>query len=349
MKTVQLDKKQADKIAKAIKVLAVKNPAISELDNVVLKGGYLVFTDLKIWIKIKNFELGEDFSLSHKEFTDTVLSLSEFTTELESEKVVFKSGKKTYKFANGGDVDALLHPQIKRVSVADKLTISDLSLIKTALAFVSKDPIYERFHNVYLRDGEVAATDQHRLFWKKSDFNYGRDLFLTPNTIKLLQIFNSEGFVVTEGDGQIQLENSEIIITQYNPSIQFPDFHNIIPIDNPISVTLNTKEVSEALLEAVKFSNPSTKMVVLNINGKFEVSASDVALTREFSSELSSYTKTKGDDIKIGFNGNLFNEVLKSVDGEHFTMFLSTPNKPAVINDSIILMPVIILEDKYSY
>ena len=97
------------------------------------------------------------------------------------------------------------------------------------------------------------------------------------------------------------------------------------------------KTIDKALI----FANQTTHQVRLNINGEAQISAEDIDLSTEFNAKMP--CEKTGDDIIIGFNGELLNECLKDTDG---IILMSAPNRAVLLTDSqddiVLLMPLML-------
>lgn len=130
---------------------------------------------------------------------------------------------------------------------------------------------------------------------------------------------------------------------------RYPDYKVVIPEIKDAKVTLSVnpdsfvKEVSTAL----KFANKSTKQVVFNMNGKFTIGAQEVDFGEEYSNEIENvaykFHDDKTNELRIGFNGDFLTHILNKQPKDAPIVFkLWTPTKCTIVNDSYLLMPLML-------
>jgi DNA polymerase-3 subunit beta len=126
---------------------------------------------------------------------------------------------------------------------------------------------------------------------------------------------------------------------------RFPDYENVIPVDNPNQVVIDRLELLSSLKRIAIYANKTTHQVRLKITGsELLISAEDLDFSNEASERLS--CEHDGEDIEIGFNARFLLEMLSNITSKDVTLQLSAPNRAGLIlpseseDDEDILMLV---------
>jgi DNA polymerase-3 subunit beta len=131
---------------------------------------------------------------------------------------------------------------------------------------------------------------------------------------------------------------------------RFPDYDNVIPLDNENIVTIARSEILSSLSRIAIYANRTTNQVRLKIVGsELQISAEDLDFSNEANERLS--CEHEGDDIEIGFNARFLIEMLNHLECESVELKLSEPNRAGLIipkekNDNedilMLVMPVML-------
>jgi DNA polymerase-3 subunit beta len=131
---------------------------------------------------------------------------------------------------------------------------------------------------------------------------------------------------------------------------RFPDYDNVIPTQNNISMSIERSDLLGALKRISIYANKTTHQVRLKITGsELQISAEDLDFSNEANERLS--CEHEGEDIEIGFNAKFLIEMLTNMDSPKIKLTMSAPNKAGVIlpaeNDSsedilMLVMPVML-------
>ena len=124
---------------------------------------------------------------------------------------------------------------------------------------------------------------------------------------------------------------------------RFPDYVNVIPVDNENLVNINKGDLRSSLKRIAIYANKTTHQVRLKVAGsELQVSAEDLDFSNEANERLS--CDHDGEDIEIGFNAKFLIEMLNNLDASDITLKLSAPNKAGnnltAEKDENVLMPV---------
>src|SRR5690606_18274627 len=93
---------------------------------------------------------------------------------------------------------------------------------------------------------------------------------------------------------------------------RFPDYENVIPLDNENEMTINRIELLSSLRRIAIYANKSTYQVGLKLTGsELLISAEDLDFSNEANERLS--CEHEGEDIEIGFNAKFLVELLTNL------------------------------------
>jgi DNA polymerase III subunit beta len=131
---------------------------------------------------------------------------------------------------------------------------------------------------------------------------------------------------------------------------RYPDYENVIPVNNANKLTLDRISFLSALKRTAIYSNRTTHQIKLSISGsELYIFAEDFDFSNEANERL--HCEYEGDDLEIGFNAKFLIEMLNNLPVEEVVMHFSTPSKAVLIlpkekeqDEDILLliMPVIL-------
>jgi len=88
--------------------------------------------------------------------------------------------------------------------------------------------------------------------------------------------------------------------------------------------------------------NKTTNRVSFTFNGAVKLETEDLDLCIESNETVPHISSNIVEDLRIGFNGKYLETILKSFSEDVITLELDHPERAAVINDSALLMTVMI-------
>ncbi len=331
--------------------------AKSFLESVKIENNSLTVTDLSTTLIIKNIGIEGAFSVDAKQYLNVMGLCENFTASVIENKVYFESGKDIFSYPAGDINDFPNQPGATKFESIGMLNSADLNKITTAAKFVGSDDLRPAMLNVAITKGLIAATDAHKMFFEKSELHtLEHDVLINKKTCKLLDLFNSEvdlleylpnndseDYKYTDA-GYLKFECEAFTIIQRGIDERYPDILAVIPEQQPNSCTVDKKLFSEGLKKALTCANKVTSKVKFHINGALAISANDIDFETEFNTTIAA--KNTGETIDIGFNGKFVQSVLSEIDNSEITFTMSAPNRAAIFNGNILLMPVM-LEDRY--
>jgi DNA polymerase-3 subunit beta len=111
---------------------------------------------------------------------------------------------------------------------------------------------------------------------------------------------------------------------------KYPNYEAVIPTQNPFKLTVDRKNLLNALRRVAIFGSKSTHQVRFKISGKeLVLTAEDLDYSSEAKERLTcSY---EGDDIEIGFNSRFLQEMLATLDSDNVLMEMSAPNRAGLL------------------
>ncbi len=131
---------------------------------------------------------------------------------------------------------------------------------------------------------------------------------------------------------------------------RFPDYENVIPLDNENEIIIDRLELMSSLRRISIYANKTTNQVRMKFLGsELQISAEDLDFSSEANERLS--CQHDGEDIEIGFNAKLIVELLNTLHSNQVRLTLSRPNKAGLFypvekadNEDILMlaMPVML-------
>ncbi|MGF1637143.1 MAG: DNA polymerase III subunit beta [Cyclobacteriaceae bacterium] len=261
--------------------------------------------------------------------------------------------------------NALDFPKVPEVSNSSNINISTdalASAITNTIFATSSDELRPAMTGVYMKLSETnttfVATDGHRMVrYRRVDVASDEEtsIIIPRKALNLLKT-------------TLPIENTNVNI-EFNPTHaffrfnnirmtcrlideKFPDYENVIPLDNENSVTIKKADLLGSLKRISIYANKSTNQIRCKITGsELQISAEDLDFSNEANERLS--CDHDGEDLEIGYNARLLIELLNNVEGNNINIKLSQPNRATLIipedmaeNEDILMlvMPVMITQ-----
>ena len=198
----------------------------------------------------------------------------------------------------------------------------------------------------------AVSTDGHRLIkytktgLKDNDLNESAILPSKFLSVIRGQLGSQEevNLKLSENHVQISIDGSTI----YSRLIKqkFPDYENVIPVDNDKKLIINREEFLQSIKRVSIFSNKSTKQISLSVGeNKVTVSTEDPENITTGNEVIS--CEFEGDPLIIGYNAMYLREVLMHQKEETLTMKLKSPVIAGIFtyqgkneNMTILIMPI---------
>lgn len=327
------------------------NPSLPILENFLFEihEGVLKITasDLQTSIISEvSVEADENGSIAipAKMLADTLKNLPEqpvtFTIDFETYSIEISSSTGRYKLAGENASD---FPSLPELGRADRLEIpSDILLdaIGYTLFAVSTDDMKPAMNGVFFNfingQANFVASDSHRLIrYRREDIDTDVDagIIIHKKALSLLKNVlpsEREDVVLEFNEDNAIFSFSNIKMTCRLIDERFPDYENVIPLNNDNLVTLDRQATLGCLKRIVIYANKTTNQVRFSIKGsEFIVSAEDLDFSNEAKERL--FCEHEGDDIEIGFNAKFLIEILNNIHAEKITLKLSEPGMAGLV------------------
>ncbi len=327
------------------------NPIVPILDNFLfeISDGKLHVTasDLKTsMISRLQVEADEDGSIAipARMLLDTLKNLPEqpvtFNIDFKSYTIEISSDNGKYKLAGENAAD---FPRVPELGRTDALEIpSDVlsAAIGYTLFATSTDEMKPAMNGVYFEFTEkhtnFVASDSHRLIrYKREDLtpSYDASMIIDRKALSLLKnaLPSSHEIVKLEfntSNAVFSFADTELICRLIDE--RFPEYQNVIPLNNDNLVTIDRKELIGCLKRSAIYANRSTNQVRFRITGnELRITAEDLDFSNEASERL--FCDHDGEDIEIGFNARFLIEILNNLPSEKIVLQLSQPNRAGLI------------------
>lgn len=226
------------------------------------------------------------------------------------------------------------------------------------LEFVSNDELKPALNGVWVNQNDTiktCATDGHTLeFIENLDKENehckitGKFTGIIPaKVIRIMakffrcnvSVFRSEHFIKFELPNKINVF-SRLIDEQY------PDIEDILKIENSNEVSIKRENLLKAISASRPFTNSDSKLGVLSIqDGTIAVNTQDFEKKIEFETHISTIER-KGKELRIGFNMDLLEKVIKDINGDEISWHYESPISASIFrslqesNKTHVLMPI---------
>ncbi len=355
----------------AISGVITTNPVVPILENFLFEitDGNLTVTasDLQTsMITELQVEAKEDGSIAipAKILLDTLRNLPEqpvtFSIDSNTYSIEINSDNGRYKLAGENATD---FPKIPTVSDGYAVNMSTDILaraINNTIFATSNDELRPAMTGVYLKledtNATFVATDSHRLIrYRRVDVasDMSHNMIIPRKALTLLKAtLPSEA---TNVNIEFNISNAFFNFNQVKMICRlvderFPDYENVIPLDNNNMVVIKNEEFLSSLKRIAIYANKTTHQVRLKITGsELMVSAEDLDFSNEANERLA--CEHDGEDLEIGFNAKFLVEMLSNINSDEITLRLSAPNKAGIITPNekddeedilMLIMPVML-------
>ena len=345
------------------------NPVVPILENFLfdIENGKLTVTasDLQTsMITEMDVEAKENGSMAvpAKILMETLRNLPEqpvtFSMDEKTFSIELSSDNGRYKLAGENASDFPNIPEVSDGSAVDISSDALSSAITNTIFATSNDELRPAMTGVYISLNKTnttfVATDGHRLVrYRRVDVasDVKQSIIIPRKALNLLKsTLPTENSNVTiefnQANAYFHFENIKMICRLIDET--YPDYENVIPLDNDNHMTINRAEFLSSLKRISIYANKSSNQVRLKITGsELQISAEDLDFSNEANERLS--CEHEGEDIEIGFNARFLIEMLLNLDGKELTLMLSAPNRAGLIvpkekndNEDILMlaMPV---------
>jgi DNA polymerase-3 subunit beta len=193
----------------------------------------------------------------------------------------------------------------------------------------------------------MVSTDSYRLSWKdisgKDSIAEWEDCIVPTKTLN--EVARIAGTV--EDDVEMKMQEKQVMFKLGDLAVssrliegQFPNYRQLIPKGEKISIKANKEELSSVIKRALVFGH-NLRLGIYRDHIGINTETPEVGDSKE---EMPA--EVEGEEMEIGFNGAYLLDGVSVVETERVEMRMDDPQKPALIKDedsdkfNYILMPV---------
>jgi len=358
----------------AINGVVTTNPVVPILENFLfeIKEGKLTVTasDLQTSMMTEiELEAKEDGNIAvpARILIDTLKNLPEqpvtFSIDNETYSIEISSDNGRYKLAGENATDFPKIAAVTNPTTVDMSTEVLSSAINNTIFATSNDELRPAMTGVYINlsstNTTFVATDGHRLIrYRRVDIasEDAASIIIPRKALNLLKsTLPSENVPITvefnSSNAYFKFNNIKMICRLIDE--RFPDYENVIPVDNDNDMTINRMELLGSLRRIAIYANKTTHQVGLKLIGsELQISAEDQDFSNEANERLS--CEHEGDDIEIGFNAKFLVEMLNNLSSKEVTFKFSAPNRAGLIipsdkgdNEDILMLVMPVMLNNY--
>lgn len=355
----------------AIHGVVTTNPVVPILENFLfeIKEGKLKVTasDLQTTMTTEiDLDAREDGSIAvpARMLMETLKNLPEqpvtFSIDDETNSIEISSDNGRYKLAGENAADFPKIPAVTNATVVEMSTEVLARAINNTIFATSNDELRPAMTGVYINLNDThttfVATDGHRLIrYRRVDIVSGEpaSIIIPRKALNLLKsTLPTENVPISlefnNSNAYFKFNNIKMICRLIDE--RFPDYENVIPVDNENDMTINRLEFLSSLRRIAIYANKSTYQVGLKLTGsELQISAEDLDFSNEANERLS--CDHEGEDIEVGFNAKFLVEMLNNLSSGEVTFKFSAPNRAGLIIPSekddhedmlMLVMPVML-------
>lgn len=305
------------------------------LENILVKDGYLTFSDLETTYR-KKVEINPNIFglIPFSELEKIVNKVKDceidfvFTSTLDvadSEnffynKLKIVAGKYDFKFCAQNPNEFII---FRETNIAlEPICAYDIDLIKKAVAFTADSELRPVMNGIYVDIENIVATDSHKLTYNKRK-SVGTKTFIIPKkTVKLLNPnCDYSVFVDEESKNYRFVDNNggEIIFRCVEG--KYPDYRVVIPNVNKANYVfkIGKNELLEALDAALLCCSQASFLFKIQTdfaNKRVQISSQDIDYDKSFSTIVSIETVRGFDDFAIGTKIQIMQLALSNILSE---------------------------------
>ncbi|MSR77389.1 MAG: DNA polymerase III subunit beta [Candidatus Omnitrophica bacterium] len=318
----------------------------------------VIGTDLEVGVSTKvSAEVREEGSITipSKKLYEIIRELPDCKIEITVAKnnaVNIHGGKAFFKIMGIGKED---YPKLPDWDNKDALTLEQALLKEcislTAFAISHDETRYVLNGVLFSLQGDklrLVATDGRRLAYIEKKIENKKDKefnIIVPikAVLELSKMLEWEGTIqIVPTQNQVIFDLGKTFLSSKLIEGKFPDYEQVIPKESTITTEANREEFLQAIRRTALLTSPEAPAVKMDfVKGKILVSSKSQNLG-EAREEMAA--ETKGGEVAIGFNPYYFMDVLKNLDTENISFFLTTPDKPGLLKGKegykYVIMPM---------
>jgi DNA polymerase-3 subunit beta len=228
--------------------------------------------------------------------------------------------------------------------------LSDGRLISKNIAgvldFLSKDDLRPALSGAYV-GADIVGTNGHILRYISTDYE-GAPFILRRAGVEIVKASLSEveTWTIKQDREHVCLYASGLQIISRKITETYPNYKAVIPKDNSGTITLDKKQFQSTLKSLDTVVNKTTNQIELQTidTGGVTVKGVDIDRQTESSQEISAGVKGLASAFRIGFNSKYLQTICSNIAGDTVSMELSAPNRAGVVNNEMLIMPIMLSE-----
>jgi len=235
-------------------------------------------------------------------------------------------------------------PEIETDYNTEKSGKINAEQVAGVLDFLCKDDLRPAMCGAYI-GADIVGTNAHILRWSKSEYS-GTPFILPRAGVELIKanLKNVKFWNVEQTKDHVFLSADSLKISCLKIDETYPNYLSVIPKDNDGLIQINKKQLSQTLKGLKSSMNKHTQQVTITANNAelINVTAVDIDRKTEAAQDLTANVESLENGFKIGFNAKYLETVCSNVNSDIFSISLSTPNRAGIVNDEILVMPVML-------
>jgi DNA polymerase-3 subunit beta len=223
--------------------------------------------------------------------------------------------------------------------------------LASVLDFISSDDLRPAMTGVYVGK-HIVGTNGHILRYRNSNFA-GIPFIIRREAVEAIKVQAMAGKMfkgpaqkwhVEQGRDYVALYRNDITILTRKIAETYPNYLAVIPKDNEKTLTVDVKEMANAVKNTAAASSKTAPQVVLNIDesGGVVMTGKDIDVGTESKQNLTASACNFGSGFRIGFSSKYLQKITSNVAGDSMRIEISEPNRAAIINNEMLLMPIML-------
>lgn len=217
--------------------------------------------------------------------------------------------------------------------------------VSAVLDFVSDDDLRPALNGVYISD-HIVATNGHILRFRRSGYS-GVPFILRSVAGEVMRVYykaakgRADYWNVALEREHVRLQRDGVTLYARLILETYPDWRAVVPKYNERWLSVGADNVKRALKD-LKPCIPAHKRVVFEMEPGNVVVSADSETGRSGSVKVPATVDGFPSAFRIGYSAGYLDKIASNVDAKTLTFQIDAPNRAAIINDEILLMPVII-------
>jgi DNA polymerase-3 subunit beta len=265
-----------------------------------------------------------------------------FILNAETYTIEIISDKGRYRLAGENAED---FPEPPKAEMGKESIEMSSEVLSSAIAYtlfaVSNDEMRPAMNGVYVSvnasNATFVSTDTHRLVrYRRTDVSSGVEAAVIVPKKALTLLKNALPSDNTPLSMYFNKTNAYFVFSNIKLSCRliderFPDYENVIPLNNSNILQVSRAEFIGSLKRIAIYANKSTNLVKFksSTNNSLTVSAEDLDFSNEASEEL--VCEYEGNDMEIGFQARMFSDMLANLHSQEVSLKMSEPNRAALL------------------